>query len=621
MTPQYVLENVFGFTSFRDPQENICNHVTNGGDAMVLLPTGKGKSLCYMIPSICRKGVGIVVSPLIALMYDQVDFLNYHNVGAAMLSSDMSQSEIKSVMEQARAGELDLLYVTPERMATQRFRDFLSEIDIALFAIDEAHLVSMWGHDFRPDYKVLSFLKSQYPGVPRVALTATADMVTQSDIMRSLDMVDAKIFKTSFDRPNISYNIAPRGKKPKDQIVEFLNRHQGETGIVYCIGRKTVEKTAEWLTSIGFNALPYHAGLDNSVRSDNQDAFIRGEVDILVATVAFGMGIDKSDIRFILHVDMPSSLEAWYQETGRAGRDGLPAETMMFFGNGDIVKRRRMIHKGGSSVPAKRTEYAKLDALIGICETVDCRRKAVLNYFGEAYSGHCGNCDVCQTPPECIDATSEAKAVVELLNATGEGYDAFDIVSYACGTVSKIKVETHGIRSAFNAIDATEERWSSIVRQMLSSGLLEVDLSKLASIAVTPMGQKVLEDDTFSVAKIGSGLTASVKKVGSKPSSRKATTASRSKSKDDSGYTAPRRRRASKATGTPLLEALRKERNRLAKELGVKRYYVVHDSALKLMSEVKPRNGTELISIKGIGPVKLERFGVNFLSIIERHAA
>jgi len=618
--PLSVIRNVFGFDGFRGLQEEVVSHVVSGGDAVVLFPTGAGKSICYQVPALCREGVGIVISPLIALMNDQVEFLEFHGVGAAALNSTLSRREADELLERVREGEIDLLYVTPERMANQRFRDFLSEIEIALFAIDEAHCVSQWGHDFRPDYRALALLRSQFPGVPRIALTATADPQTQADLKAALDMEDAKVFATSFDRPNIAYRVEMRGKKPKEQVKAFLARHAGEAGIVYCMGRKTVENTADWLRSEGYSALPYHAGMDQSERDMNQDAFMRGEADVLVATVAFGMGIDKPDIRFILHADMPSSLEAYYQETGRAGRDGLPAETLMLYGSGDVVKRRRMIHKGSASVPAKRTEYAKLDGLIGVCETAGCRRKAILGYFGEAYEGTCGNCDRCISPAERRDASFEAKAVIALLDKAGSGYDAYDVVSWACSTASKIKVDDGLIRSSFNAVDADEAGWSWLLRQMQASGLLSCDLAARGALSVTAEGRAVMEGKLpFEVDAAGPSVTASVRKVGKKPSAARP---SKPRAPRREGWEAsPRPSRRRRDSGSPLLEALRRERDRIARRLGVKKYFVIHDSALKAMAEERPRNGTELVAIKGVGPAKRDRFGMDFLAVIEKHAA
>lgn len=619
VNPRMILKQFFGFDDFRPMQGEVVQHVVDGNDALVLMPTGGGKSMCYMVPSICREGVGVIVSPLLSLMQDQLDFLDFHGVQAATLNSTVPASEQREIKQRLIDGELDLLYVTPERFSNMHFQKLLGEIDIALFGIDEAHCVSQWGHDFRPDYRNLGLLKQKFKDVPVIAVTATADQETVEDILVSLDIKDAKIFKSSFDRPNISYTIKPKSRKTKVEIIDFLNDRKGQSGIVYCMGRKTVEKTAQWLVDEGFTALPYHAGMSDEGRFNNQQAFMDGNVNILVATVAFGMGIDKSDIRFIVHPDMPSSLEAWYQETGRAGRDGMPADTLTFFNAGDIVKRRRMIHKSAGSTSNKRTNYAKLDAMLGVCETVSCRRKAVLHYFGETYNKECGNCDACSNPVVTRDGSNEAKAVINLLNEVGSNYDAYDIVSFACTATSKIKNASVSIRNQFNAIDAKDHEWSSYIRQMVSSGLLQVNLASYGYVTVTEAGQAVLGGSKFLLNAEKSQIETSVKKVGSKPSARSSKPRAPRKGASSGGTPTSSRSRSPK--GSPLLEALRRERDRIAREMKVKRFYVVHDSALREMSETRPRNGSELINVKGIGPAKLERFGTAFLNVIERYAA
>jgi len=591
-TPQHILKKYYGYTSFRGDQAEIIDHVIAGNNAFVLMPTGSGKSLCYQIPSICRKGVGIVISPLIALMQDQVSALKQSGIRAAAINSSIKNNQISATLSKASQGNIDLLYVAPERLLMDSFLNTLQNIDIALFAIDEAHCVSEWGHDFRPDYAQLSYIADNFPDIPRIALTATADKPTRKDIVERLKLSSSKIFIGGFDRPNIHYTITPK-KKAKQQLADFFKQQDSQSsGIIYCLSRRSVDETTTWLCEQGFNALSYHAGMSGSLRDKNQHAFLYGEGIIMVATIAFGMGIDKPDVRFVVHLNIPKNIEAYYQETGRAGRDGLPALAMMLYGMGDTVLLRSFIEQGDSNSNQKRIEHQKLNTLLGLCEAVHCRRQILLSYFGDTCDP-CGNCDNCQEPPETFDGSIVAQKALSCVYRTGQRFGVSHIIDVLQGkTVERVialghdKLSTFGIGEEFS-----KPEWQSYIRQLVASNLLEVAITEYGGLKITAEGR------TFLKQKPALPL-------------RKYTPKSRYKSK------APVAMADISVDDMTLFDQLKELRLKLAKEKSVPPYVIFHDKTLYAFAIQKPKTLNEMAMIDGVGDVKLKRYGPIFLEDI-----
>ncbi len=605
-TAKKILHRVFGYSAFRGDQEQVVDHVIGGGDALVLMPTGGGKSLCYQIPALLRSGVGVVVSPLIALMQDQVDALLLAGVRAAFLNSSLDFKSVVDTERRLMLGELDLIYVAPERLLTDRFIGLLDQLvesqRLALFAIDEAHCVSQWGHDFRPEYIQLSRLHERYPQVPRIALTATADELTRQEIVSRLGLGEARIFVSSFDRPNIRYTIVERDN-PRKQLLAFLVDHRGEAGIVYCLSRRKVDETANWLGEQGVTALPYHAGLDAGTRQRHQQRFLREDGVVMVATIAFGMGIDKPDVRFVAHLDLPKSLEAYYQETGRAGRDGEASEGWMTYGLNDVVIHRQMIEESTSPIEQKRVERQKLDAMLAYCESAKCRRVVLLNYFGEE-AVPCGNCDVCLDPPQVWDGTIAAQKALSAALRTGQRFGAGHLIDLLRGKATeKIKQFGHDKLPTFGVgTDLDDMGWRSVFRQLLANGLLEADAAAYGALKLTESARPVLKGET-SVTLRRQALRVK----------QKTARTSYEKNRAPLGHSAGQ---TNSENDSPLFSLLRNWRAEKAREQGVPAYVILHDRTLRELAELRPNSPEALLEVPGIGLAKAQRYGEALLELL-----
>ena len=594
-SPERLLDAVFGFPHFRGAQREIVDHVVAGGDALVLMPTGGGKSLCYQLPALLREGTALVISPLIALMQDQVAALRQLGVRAAFLNSTLDARETAAAERALREGALDLLYVAPERLMMPRMLALLDQSRIALFAIDEAHCVSQWGHDFRPEYLQLSVLHERFASVPRIALTATADPHTRVEIRQRLALEDARVFVSSFDRPNIRYTIVDK-QDARQQLLRLIREgHTGEAGIVYCLSRRKVDETAAWLATQGVTALAYHAGMDAVSRARNQARFQREDGIVMVATIAFGMGIDKPDVRFVAHLDLPRSIEGYYQETGRAGRDGAPADAWMAYGLGDVVQQRRMIEQSEGGEDYRRVSFAKLEALLGLCETAGCRRVRLLDYFGEE-SSPCGNCDTCQEPPQTWDATDAARKALSCIFRTGQRFGSRHLIDVLRGQdTPRVAQWGHAQLSVFGiGADLDEATWRDVFRQLVTLGLALPDHAAYGALRLTDSSRPVLRgEQRIAMRRMAARKSQSV--------------ASRRKTAPEGLTTAD----------AVLLERLRAWRGEQAREQSVPAYVIFHDATLLAVATSRPQNLTELSAIAGIGARKLERYGPALLALLD----
>jgi len=594
--PVHILKTVYGYDAFRGPQARIVQHVTAGNNAFVLMPTGGGKSLCYQIPAMARPGVGLVVSPLIALMADQVTALREAGVNAAALNSDLPSDERRALWRDIYGGALDLLYVAPETLLRPEVLERLSQVRLSLIAIDEAHCLSQWGHDFRPSYRQLDALVARFPDTPRMALTATADAPTRAEILAHLKIAESDAFIAGFDRPNIRYAIQEKDN-PRAQLKRFLKDHEGESGIVYCLSKRKTEETAAWLCAQGYDALSYHGGMDKDARAANQARFQRDEAVIMVATIAFGMGIDKPDVRFVAHVDLPGSIEAYYQETGRAGRDGLPSDVLMLYGYEDIALRSRFIEESDAPEPRKRMERQKLDALLGLAETARCRRQVLLSYFGDACEP-CGNCDTCAEPPRLFDGTVAAQKALSCIYRTGERFGQAYIVDVLLGAederigrLGHDRISTYGIGKEHDG-----RTWRAILRQLIALRLVEVDLSGHGGLSISEAGREFLREKPVLMLRVPSRPRAG----------RQQAAGSR---------TAP----ALPDADRTLFQALREKRMEIARLQNVPPYVIFHDKTLIELAAARPASRSEMAQVPGVGEAKLERYGPAFLAVIAGH--
>jgi ATP-dependent DNA helicase RecQ len=592
-----ILKTVYGYETFRQPQAAIVDHVIAGNNAFVLMPTGGGKSLCYQIPAMVRPGMGLVVSPLLALMADQVAALREAGVKAAALNSDLPQDDRRALWRDIYEGALDILYVAPETLLREGVMERLARVKLSLIAIDEAHCLSQWGHDFRPSYRQLDALVRQFPDTPRMALTATADEPTRAEILSHLGIADGDAFIAGFDRPNIRYAIEEKDN-PRAQLKAFLKRHEGESGIVYCLSKRKTEETAAWLCEQGYDALAYHAGMDKAVREENQQRFQRGDAVVMVATIAFGMGIDKPDVRFVAHLDLPGSIEAYYQETGRAGRDGLPSDTLMLYGSEDIALRSRFISESDAPDERKHMERQKLDALLGLAETAGCRRQVLLSYFGD-HAEPCGNCDTCAEPPKLFDASVDVLKALSCIYRTGERYGQAYVVDVLLGVENeRIERAGHDRISTFGIGKEHDSRtWRAILRQMIALRLVEVDQAGHGGLSIAERGRDYLREQPKLMLRVPGAAKASRGRV-------PRTQAQASMAEGDQG----------------LFQALRQKRLEMARAQNVPPYVIFHDKTLAELAAARPSSRAEMASVPGVGEAKLERYGPAFLAIIAEHA-